>query len=55
MTEKYELIWDFCDWLGHQGIAYEALYYGTNEQIDGLIRRYFEDKEWVKGKGYTND
>ena len=55
MTEKYELIWDFCDWVGYQGWAYERLYYGDDEQIDDLIRRYFEDNKWIKGKGYPDD
>ena len=49
MTEKYDNIWDFCDWLGHQGIAYETLYFGSSEDIDKLIKRYLEDKEWEKG------
>lgn len=47
----YDIIWDFCDWLGYQGIAYETLYYGMNSDIDRLIKRYLEDKEWHNRKG----
>ena len=46
MTEKYQIIWDFCDWLGYQGLAYETLYYGDNEDIDNLIEEYLEDEKW---------
>ena len=50
MTKKqYEIIWDFCDWLGYQGIAYEILYYGDNKDIDDLIKRYLEDEGWKRG------
>jgi len=49
MTEKrYDTIWDFCDWLGYQGIAYETLYYGSNKDIDNLIKKYLNDKKWFK-------
>ena len=52
MSEKrYEIIWDFCDWLGYQGLAYETLYFGSNESIDKLIQRYLEDEEWENRKG----
>ena len=52
MTEKrYEIIWDFCDWLGYQGLAYETLYYGEDKDIDELIKRYLEDEEWENRKG----
>lgn len=44
MTEKYNIIWDFCDWLGCQGLAYETLYYGSDESIDELIKRYLEEE-----------
>lgn len=50
MTEKYKIIWDFCDWLGYQGLAYETLYYGGSEDIDKLIKRYLEDEEWFNRK-----
>ena len=51
MSEKYKVIWDFCDWLGHQGLAYETLYYGSDENIDELTKRYLEDEEWQNRKG----
>ena len=51
MTEKYKIIWDFCDWLGCQGLAYETLYYGSSRDIDKLIKRYLEDEEWSKREG----
>lgn len=51
MTEKYGIIWDFCDWLGCQGLAYETLYYGGNKDIDKLIKMYLEDGEWHNRKG----
>ena len=51
MTEKYDIIWDFCDWLGYQGIAYETLYYGMRRDIDRLIKKYLEDEEWHNRKG----
>ena len=51
MTEKYNTIWDFCDWLSYQGIAYETLYYGMEKDIDNLIKRYLADEEWAKRKG----
>ena len=50
MTEKYDIIWDFCDWLGYQGLAYETLYYGMRRDIDRLIKRYLEDEEWHNRK-----
>ena len=50
MTEKYDVIWDFCDWLSYQGLAYETLYYGGNKDIDKLIKRYLEDEEWFNRK-----
>ena len=51
MTEKrYDTIWDFCDWLSYQGIAYETLYYGSNKDIDNLIKKYLNDEEWFNKK-----
>ena len=52
MTEKrFEIIWDFCDWLCYQGLAYETLYYGSEDDIKNLIKRYLEDDEWFNRKG----
>lgn len=51
MTEKYDIIWDFCDWLGYQGLAYETLYYGGSKDIKNLIRRYLGDEDWHNRKG----
>lgn len=50
-AEKYKVIWDFCDWLGYQGLAYEILYYGSDESINKLIKRYLEDEKWENRKG----
>ena len=51
MTKKrFEIIWDFCDWLGYQGLAYETLYYGSDKDIENLIKRYLEDEEWANRK-----
>ena len=51
MTEKrFEIIWDFCDWLGYQGLAYETLYYGGTNDIENLINKYLEDEEWANRK-----
>ena len=48
MTPKrFELIWDFCDWLSYQGLAYETLYYGRDEDIENLINKYLDDEEWA--------
>ena len=47
MTDKrFQIIYDFCDWLGCQGLAYEILYYGGDEDIECLINNYLEDEEW---------
>ena len=50
MNDKYEAIWDFCDWLRRQGLAYETIYYGCNEDLDRLIKLYLADDEWFKEK-----
>lgn len=54
MTEKYNTIRDFCDWLGEQGLAYETLYYGSNKDLDNLIKKYLEDTKWHNGE-YEDD
>ena len=42
MNEKqFQIIYDFCDWLGYQGLAYETLYYLENKyynNFEELIR-----------------
>ena len=51
IEKRYNIIWDFCDWLGYQGIAYEALYYGSSKDIDNLIKKYLNDEKWFNRKG----
>lgn len=48
--KRFEVIWDFCDWLGYQGLAYETLYYGGTKDIENLINKYLEDEEWANRK-----
>lgn len=56
MTKKqFQIIYDFCDWLGYQGLAYEILYYGQKKDIENLINRYLEDKEWSNRKDGDKD
>ena len=51
MTKKqFQIIYDFCDWLGYQGLAYETLYYGGNKDIEKLINKYLEDEKWSDRK-----
>lgn len=51
MTNKqFKIIWNFCDWLSYQGLAYETLYYGGTNDIENLIKRYLEDEEWANKK-----
>ena len=52
MIEKrlFAIIWDFCDWLSYQGLAYETLYYGGSKDIENLINKYLEDEEWANRK-----
>lgn len=45
MNDKYKIIWDFCDWLRNQGLAYEIIYYGTDEDLDELIKQYDKEKK----------
>lgn len=44
MTDEYEIIKDFCDWLSCQGLAYETLYYGTSKDVEKLIEKYLKSK-----------
>ncbi len=41
---KFKIIFDFCDWLGGQGLAYETLYYGSEEDIVKLINMYLKEE-----------
>lgn len=43
MSEK-QLIFDFCDWLGGQGILYEVIYYGTDDELKKVIDKYLAEK-----------
>ena len=43
--EAYELILDFCLWLGSQGLAYETIYYGDDEDIGKWIKQYLKEQE----------
>ena len=42
MSEK-QLIFDFCDWLGCQGCAYEMIAYGDDDDLKQIIDKYFEE------------
>lgn len=44
MSEK-QLIFDFCDWLGGQGLLYEVIYYGSGDAIKEAIDKYLAEKE----------
>lgn len=44
MSEK-QLIFDFCDWLGGQGLLYEVIYYGGGDAIKEVIDKYLAEKE----------
>ena len=43
MSEK-QLIFDFCKWLGNQGLLYEVIYYGDYDEIKGVIDKYLAEK-----------
>lgn len=43
MSEK-QLIFDFCDWLGSQGVLYEVIYYGTDDELKEVIDKYLAEK-----------
>ena len=49
-AKRFNTIWDFCDWLRNQGLAYETLYYGGDKDIENLINKYLEDEEWANRK-----
>ena len=44
MSEK-QLIFDFCDWLGGQGLLYEVIYYGADDELKKVIDKYLAEKE----------
>ena len=44
MNEK-RLIFDFCNWLGSQGLLYEVIYYGDNDELKEVIDKYLAEKE----------
>ena len=44
MSEK-QLIFDFCKWLGNQGLLYEVIYYGDYDEIKEVIDKYLAEKE----------
>lgn len=43
MSEK-QLILDFCNWLGSQGLLYEVIYYGGQDELKEVIDSYFAEK-----------
>ena len=46
MTDKeYDLILNFCLWLGSQGLAYETIYYGDKDDIGEWIEYYLKEQE----------
>lgn len=50
MEDKFDVILDFCIWLSWQGLAYETLYYGSQEDVEQLIEMYLKDEEWFNAK-----
>lgn len=44
MSEK-QLIFDFCIWLGGQGLLYEVIYYGADDELKEVIDKYLVEKE----------
>ena len=44
MSEK-QVIFDFCKWLGSQGLLYEVIYYGDYDEIKEVIDKYLAEKE----------
>ena len=44
MSEK-QLIFDFCKWLGGQGLLYEVIYYGAYDEMKEVIDKYLAEKE----------
>lgn len=47
---KFDILLDFWNWLGEQGLAYKSLYYGDSEYVEDLIRTYLKDEKWVGRK-----
>jgi len=43
--QNEQLIFDFCKWLGNQGLLYEVIYYGDYDEIKGVIDKYLAEKE----------
>ena len=44
LNEK-QVIFDFCKWLGSQGLLYEVIYYGDSDEIKEVIDKYLAEKE----------
>lgn len=47
MSEKC-IILKFCLWLGEQGLAYETLYYGSEQDIRNLIDEFMDFQKEVQ-------
>ena len=43
MSEK-RLILGFCNWLSGQGLLYEVIYYGTDDELKKVIDKYLAEK-----------
>ena len=52
MKNKFDILLDFWNWLGEQGLAYKSLYRGDPEYVEDLIRTYLKGKKWVCRKEY---
>ena len=42
--KEENLIFDFCKWLGSQGLLYEVIYYGGYDEIKEVIDKYLAEK-----------
>lgn len=47
---KFDILLDFWNWLGEQGLAYKSLYYGDPEYVEDLIQTYLKGEKWVCSK-----
>lgn len=50
---KFDMILDFWNWLGEQGLAYESLYYGDPADVEDLIQTYLKGERWVRRREST--
>ena len=50
---KFDMLLDFWNWLGEQGLAYESLYYGDPADVEDLIQTYLKGERWVRRREST--